>query len=430
MSSIINQYYIQRWCWVLVWSLAWWVLGLNLIIYHFSAFLLFLYFFHESHSKARGVYLAPSCLILIGISAVYFFSIVIHLGTADTTRVIAALYNLSFWIMGAMLVCVLSNTYRRESIASVLKAVRITAWVCAGLLVMMIFLWFLGKHDVYFKTPLYGISKYLGRTSLIVNSLEVHPLLFDWLASVTRPRFNVFAPYPTAAGGTLMIFGVLLWAFLSFKKEEFNLRDLALMGLTVVGLFMTLSRMSALAFVISIGTVFLVQKKHAGLWIFFMAALLIFAAPLIHQFMDWLMGLRQGSTTGRIHLYEYSLRQLEGIDWILGKGVKAREGHFVIPVGSHSTYISMLYKTGVMGFLGFLALQASVLWRWLTLRRYVVNDPVQFAFWRGLGAVLISMSMWMVTEDIDAPQFLAFLYFSLMGIFEGLYRENVYGSGD
>jgi len=143
------------------------------------------------------------------------------------------------------------------------------------------------------------------------------------------------------------------------------------------------------------------------------------------QLMEWIFQLREGSTTGRLALYKYSLQVFEGVDWILGFGLRPRdESAFLVPIGSHSTYLSMLFKTGVIGCSIFILFQAQLLMRWLRFRGIATRRRNLFCLWQGLGGVFTGVGLWMFTGDIDAPQLLAFLYFSLVGVFEALVREE------
>jgi O-antigen ligase len=106
-------------------------------------------------------------------------------------------------------------------------------------------------------------------------------------------------------------------------------------------------------------------------------------------------------------------------------GAKPRENFLSIPVGSHSTYISVLYRVGIMGLLAFIAFQISCIFAWLRIRINLIGRD-QHRLWSILGVALIAMSIWMIGEDIDAPQLVAFLYFILVGIIFafGKYARN------
>jgi len=236
-------------------------------------------------------------------------------------------------------------------------------------------------------------------------------------------RFNVFSPYPTAAGAILVILLIMLVTRATIEKKTKNLVFIGLFMANLLGLFMTLSRMSIIAFVFSYFVVFLLMKKHIPIWTLIFLAIAIAVAPLVHRLLEAMLSMREGSNSTRMQLYIYSLQQLHGVDWILGFGVKPRGEAFIFPLGSHSTYVSMLFKCGAIGLIVLIFFQVSLLWRWYKLKAQAMRHRRDFLFWRGLGWIFISMGLWIITEDIDAPQLLSFLYFSMIGIFEGFRRK-------
>lgn len=414
---------IARWRWVLAGAAVWWVLGLNLFVYQATAAGLFFMLLQESRRLSRGLIIPPTAVCLFLLSVVYLFSMAIHSGSSELSRVVAAGYNLSFWIMGGMIVMVLANAFKVEDIAEVLRVFRWLAIISGILAVGILGAWYSGSHEIILKTPLHFLTRYVGNTVLVESTLTLKPLLFDWFASLTRPRFNVFSPYPTAAGGILMILLMMLIVQAQILRRMKHPAFWLLAGVTFLGLVMTLSRMSMMGLLIALGSVYLIQKRNFGIWMFASVLLLIAAAPLLMRVMEIVLSLREGSNVSRFELYRYSLQQLEGSDWIIGLGMKPRENQFLFPLGSHSTYISLTFKTGLVGLFIFLVFQITLFTRWYSLKALAMRRREIYFFWRGLGLVFIAMALWVVTEDIDAPQLLAFIYFSFVGLFEGLYKE-------
>jgi len=87
-----------------------------------------------------------------------------------------------------------------------------------------------------------------------------------------------------------------------------------------------------------------------------------------------------------------------------------------VPIGSHSTYIGVIYKTGFLGLLVFLAFWGLVLKKWWSGRKSVAKDDFLISVWTFTGIGLISGLIWMLTEDLDAPPIAAFLYFIVVGL--------------
>ncbi len=98
-----NQFF-KIWQVTVLGAVIWWVIGLNLFIYHIIALVLFLQLILISTRTEKSVILSPAFIILFILVVVYVFSILIHAHAAIGTRAMAALYNLSFWVMGVMLI--------------------------------------------------------------------------------------------------------------------------------------------------------------------------------------------------------------------------------------------------------------------------------------------------------------------------------------
>lgn len=404
-------------------ALFWWALGLNLFMYHASAFLIFSHLLYTRMRENRGLYIPPSSVFFFLIFIAYAFTIVIHAPSGDGSRILAAGYNLSFWLMGSALIVLIANVFSLDAIKPIFKAFTYLAWASAFVAAAMLAAWFAGIKTVSFATPLYPLTAIIGRTTLVETSLMVRPLLFDWFASMSQPRFNVFSPYPTAGGAIIMISLLVILSQARLEKKTLNYRFLILFGINLLALFMTLSRMCILAFAFSLIVTYIVGKKHFILWLMLFVFIFIGSLPFLIQAMEFMLSLRQGSNDSRMALYRMSIEQLQGMEWLVGKGLKPRYEFKAFPLGSHSTYVSLLYKTGLLGFLIFCASQISLIWRWFCLKNSAVAENEHYYFWQALGLVILSMSLWMITEDIDAPQLLAFLYFSMVGCFEGLHKE-------
>ena len=247
----------------------------------------------------------------------------------------------------------------------------------------------------------------------------------DWFASLSRPRLNLFSPYSTATAAMLFMTLIMILGGAELKKKRTSPVFLILFALNFAALIMTLARTAIFAFILSFLFVLLIQKRRPVFWLLGSAALLFLFSPWLSQGMDFLLGLREQSTEGRLDIYRTSLSMLQGPDWILGLGIKPREDVFLVPFGSHSMYISLLFKTGIIGTAVFVSFQASLFLKWFRLKSWAVQDRERYALWKTLGWIFAAMAIWFLTDDLDAPQLVAFLYFSVVGFFEGFCREAV-----
>ena len=402
----------------------WWVLGLNIGIYHLAAFYLLVTFFLIGQQSDIALTVPFSFLLLLCLSFTYAFSLFIHFPSAPPIRVLASSYNLSFWVVGSILILMITNCFDLKDIRKWLSIFPYLASWIGFLGVILGIAKISGIYDMTFPTPLYGLMQYVGQEILLEKNLIVEPLYRDWINSVLYSRLNLFSPYPTATGAVILMVLAMLPAWAKVERKEKSLFYAFLWISNLVALYLTLSRMAIVALCVAFLLVFLAHRKKFILWGFLFFLGMVLAASWIEQFLNWILTLRENSTFGRLALYQYTLNQLEGMDWILGLGLKPRETFaFAVPIGSHSTYLSLLFKTGYVGTFVFVVFQVYLFWRWYRLKGEIIHSQEARAFWQGAGRVLFGMSMWMLTEDLDAPQLVCFLYFSVIGMLEGLRRQ-------
>ena len=411
----------------MIWAApVWWLLGLNLLIYHVAAAVLLIAMVASWNRENRPIFLDFPIFLILFFVFVYGFSLAVNAEDSPPSRVLASAYNLSYWVMGLCLIALLSNLFSREAIPDFLNALPPVGWVISLLFLVMLFLGAQGHIDFAVRTPLYGLKDILGNTPLVEQSVSAILLVFDWFYEVSRPRFNALSPYATATAALIMMIMIMTLTKAEYDKEK-KPSFLILIALSFGAMFFTFSRTTLIAFIFGGAAVSILKRKEPFLWLLFFFVLFILSYPLFERATSWILGFRQGSTLARFELYRASLEQLKDTRWIFGLGVKPLVDDLNYPLGSHSTYVSLLFRTGILGASTILFFQIGLLWRWYRLKPYAQEQRETFILWSGLGWVFISMGFWLLTEDLDAPQFLAFMYFSFVGIFEGFRRELLRG---
>ncbi len=86
---------------------------------------------------------------------------------------------------------------------------------------------------------------------------------------------------------------------------------------------------------------------------------------------------RQGSTLNRTEVYEESLSGVAERPWF-GFGTERDIDAAPYPAGSHSLYLAMLYRHGIVGFAVFLMLMVA---SWRECRPVVSGDPAELTRW-------------------------------------------------
>jgi O-antigen ligase len=87
-----------------------------------------------------------------------------------------------------------------------------------------------------------------------------------------------------------------------------------------------------------------------------------------------------------------------------------------MPIGSHSTYIGVLYRTGFLGFLIFGAFWLAVFRKWWRRRSQLAVNETLRHLWTFGGVAFLSGLIWMFAEDLDAQPVASFLYFIIIGL--------------
>jgi hypothetical protein len=74
-------------------------------------------------------------------------------------------------------------------------------------------------------------------------------------------------------------------------------------------------------------------------------------------------------------------------------------------------------------------MQLHILKKWFDGIKQKMSEELRMA-WNGVGVSLIAMSLWMATEDLDAPQMVACLYFLIIGLMAVLQKEALTGHAE
>jgi hypothetical protein len=124
----------------------------------------------------------------------------------------------------------------------------------------------------------------------------------------------------------------------------------------------------------------LLSRVRPSLRLLFATAALLGGGGFVLVAMDYIekgaelvIEAREQSSSTRFKIYEESFQA--GLEQPLGHGV-SEETEFdagEAPLGSHSTYVGMLYKYGWLGFVAHIALILTLIWRWFTGYLYALR---------------------------------------------------------
>jgi len=326
--------------------------------------------------------------------------------------------------MGFMLLTSIYNTISRNFLFSFLKALSFCGVVSGIISIFSIFLWYKGYYHLQTRSLL-GMFLNLGsmgsEAQLIFSSLNPTIVSTDYVFGKPIPRFFGFEVYPTAMGALSFFSIVMSLAFYKITRRKILK---IVIFFEYLALFTSLSRIAIIAaiFCSTLINIFLKIKKYSYflfIQLFLLGIILSsFLLPLT-KIWSFTAEFRKGSTEFRKELYEVTLKEAIKKP-ILGHGIKPRAEKFPVPVGSHSMYLGVIFKTGFVGFFTFSLFWLMIFLKWWKLR-FTMKEEVYLKYvWFYSGVAILGGLLWMFSEDIDAPSIVTFIYFLIIGILVSL----------
>lgn len=393
-----------------------WLLGITLFWFHWLAI--------REFFKNRGVrasfFASPVSALTLTYALWYAFSIAANAPFGSVDRIIAAIYNLSLWFMGCFAFASAASADWRSFAEFADRQFILIAAVVGALSCIALGAWHFLGVDTLGGPSLLGMLVDRGRApQLLQSGLSIDILLPDYVGGFTIPRLTALAPYPTATAALLII--LLPFVLLARPRSTLFrlLKPLAIAGIAL-GLYLTLSRIVIFGIVLCSLFVFCAYYKRLPLLL--LTALFAFVILIFTDSFQIIFDSRGGSTDLRFRLYDYQTRMALTYSPIYGMGLKDRVAEFIVPLGSHSTIIGSLYKTGAVGFMLVMGIIVSANLLWLKAL-HVARDTKEARFSAQVGFVVSAISVWMCTEDIDAPPLVCFAFFLLLGYSASLIRS-------
>lgn len=404
-----------------------WVLGVGVMYFHLIAFVCFLFelgFYFKSGRKKNLFASNGITKIMIAYIVVYFFSIGFAIyDQAPTSRIVSSVFNLSYWVMYLFIISFISNCWNLESTTD--RFVR-HIWMVpffVGSASLLCFLLYRNTFsNIVLNTPVTWLIGSFNLPNLIEYSSRVSLIIKDWVFNSQSIRTSVMGIYPTASAAIILLTVPIVF-FQALEKKKLLLYSISTV-LGVTAIFMTASRISAVAFFAGITGAYIINKRHTLLILFFFSLLILILLPALMEFIHYALQYRSGSSIHRIDMYSYGIEITNRTNIFFGLGYKPRlENRFFIPIGSHSTFIGAYVKTGLLGFLSVVTWQIVLLKTWIVNVKKIKKENK--SVFMGIGASIIAMAIWMLTEDIDAPQLVMYTYAVLTGLMIVIVKDQV-----
>lgn len=246
-----------------------------------------------------------------------------------------------------------------------------------------------------------------------------HTLMIeDWINGVYDPRFLGYMDYANLVVFFILFFYPLAMIYLRGKK----LLPLVLTLALYLVIDATNSRTGQLLYLLLLMAYFLFeiqsrffrlykQRKFALLLLgsILMVAVVGLYSSQILRIFESIMNMREGSNNMRIQIYTQSITTMLERSPIIGIGIKDMLGEY--PLGSHSTYIGVFYKTGILGGLIYLCSLIYLAIKILLgkdLNRHMVTAKICIT------AVLLLL----VLEDIDGANWNICIFYILLALLQ------------
>lgn len=406
----------------------WWLLGLDFAMPLLLAAALFCASPTPHRDFTASDHLLAAVIVTMGVAA-YLNGFLIG---QHTLRFAAALYNLSIWVCGLVVLQQARRLFLYRSVDRelVLRAGFVAFFIFAAVAWgSFVAAYALGDMSLELRS-LFGMTggKFVPTSAaLIRESTVVEFTRPDWgLPGVAMPRIVIYGPYPTATAAVTAVLGTLALLYLQGRDRQTLLAILALEGLVFLTLALTLTRSILAGWLL--GAV-VAALLFGTAWRRVLAVgVLVVAIPVsFHVDLSDAADYRGYSTESRFANYDRAVERTLDHNPILGLGVKPREEDNHIAVGSHSTFVSAFTKSGTLGLsliVAYLVLLPA--YRWLgEIGGTSQRSDSERAELRILFNLQVALWIWLCFEDLDAPATAAMLVFLALALIEaGLRRSN------
>jgi hypothetical protein len=406
----------------------WFFAGLQFIIYTATA-LVILVLHPRPFLRPTG---QEYCFfVLIAVLLVSAFKNLLEPG--QDFRVLAASYNALLLLTGTLLLQqVRDSIFLDESFnTKFLSICRILFFISILLVVgASAYAGMTGATEIVFKS-FFGLVTPSMRPGLLGEAQVAQLIVPDFFGG-TEPstRAVVLTTYPTAGSSVLGMLG--LFTVLYYQRKGKGTAALVTLIIFVPLLILTKTRASLIGFAVGwvasgvlFGSSF--QRILRILTVALICANVAFN-PMVESTFHQASEYRSGSTEERVLSYRTGIEKTLSENAVIGIGIKLMDESTMttigIPVGSHSTFVSLFVKGGIIGFtaavMGLVVLPLSM---WIRAF-FLLNgsSPLQRKL-RSEAAILFNLQcllwFWMAFDDVDAPAFATVTTFVMYGYARG-----------
>ena len=264
-------------------------------------------------------------------------------------------------------------------------------------------------------------SLYSSPLKFLANPAFFEIELYGLNASTGLPRWRLFTPWGPALG----LYGNMLFAFCCQANKQ-PLRNWGFFA-AVLMVLLSQSRMGMFCLVfIPCFCIFLIKLKELKylIAIAILAPVLAACIPIIIEIIDQALQqihqVRAESSRVRGALERIALERWQNEAPIFGHGIVENGSHYVeyMAIGSHHTWLGLLFIKGIAGFITFaIALVSTLLW--LTIHyfySYNSNNKAQFIACRTSLHLILVLCAYTFTENLEILAYLHWPIFLFLGL--------------
>ncbi len=326
---------------------------------------------------------------------VYLLSILLNSSQAEQSRVFAAFNKWAIWMIAVLLYSFFRQAQIDCSIVSKIAFLNIVLLVVLSL--------------TYYS----GIVLSLPWDARTLSGV-------DWINGERSTRFHCFLEYSTlVAAAYFILFPVSLRTVVNcrFSGLAYGYCILALIPVVACSsrtgiLFGVASTFAAILYINELRGDGKLSRNTKLFFAFIVAVtfVVLYHSEIVAT-VEELLGSRQGSTDTRRSLYEYTFAHVMDSSPVFGCGIKDTVAQFgsAVPVGSHSTYLGILYRTGVVGLALFLSALFVLAKKIVTTGAKDRTRPYRAFF-------MLLCCIFFLTEDIDGADWLLVCSLSVAGL--------------
>ena len=313
---------------------------------------------------------------------------------SDPNRIMAAFSTVMSWAIGALIFSYIGDIkIRKETIQR----------LCSYLLYVIIII-----------SSLALIFSKLGISPFHIAGRSLY--MIEWFNGRNRMRSTCFMDY-----ANLVPYACLLlfpFAYDRIDKDRTTLR-IGFLLLMIIPLYVSNSRIGMLLF----GGLLVIEaykalrkRKNSRLILIMVIVLLVVIVAINYQKIldlvtsgiDSIFYGRGASNATRFKQYGITLERYKESTIVFGVGIKSMSPAVPdIPLGSHSTYLGALYKSGLIGFFAMIYFFAYLIRRFFVLCKMRCLDKSYLIS-------LLGFLIMMILEDIDGENWAIFLFFLCM----------------